>query len=98
MVRRALCQDRMTPRLRVLNVLFHKSNTQHLATLVGASANDRRYSSMEQWIKLFKDWRFGDSRFGFITTDIQVLFEVFDGWSTLFDSWLEVSVHSQYVF
>ena len=95
MVRRALCQGRMTPRFGILDILFYKGDTQYLATLVGPSTDDRGDTSMQEWVELFKYGRFRDSRFCLVATDIQVLFEILDCRSTLFDTRLEVSVHPQ---
>ena len=67
-------QDGMTSRFGVLDKLLDESDTEDLATLVGASSDDSRDTAVKKWIELFEHRRFSDSRFGFVTSDIQVLF------------------------
>jgi hypothetical protein len=109
MIRRTLGQDRMTSRFGVLNILLDKSDTEDLATFVGAFPNHCRNTTMKEGVEFLKDRCFSDSRFRLVTTNIQVLLKVLDCWSTymsatahpaegrltFFNSWLEVSVHPQ---
>jgi hypothetical protein len=82
MIRCALCQDRVTSRFGVLNVLLHESDAENLATFVGAFADHCRDTTMKEGIEFLKDRCFSDSRFGLVTTNIQVLLEILDCWST----------------
>jgi hypothetical protein len=82
MIRCTLGQNWMTPRFRVLNVFLDESDTEYLATFVGAFPDHCRDTTMKQGVELFKDRCFGDSRFRLIAADIQILFEVLNRWST----------------
>lgn len=73
-VRCTFCQNGMTSGFGVLDKLFDESDTEHLATLVGASSDNSRDTAVKKWIELFEYRCFSDSRFGFVTSDIQVLF------------------------
>jgi len=82
MVRCTLGQDWMTSRFGVLNILLDECDTQNLATFVGAFSNHCRHTTMKEGVEFLKDGCFSDSRFGLVTTNIQVLLEVLDCWST----------------
>ena len=82
MVRGTLGQDWMTSRFGVLNILLDECDTEHLATFVGAFPDHCGNTTMKEGVEFLKDRCFSDSRFGLVTTNIQVLFEVLDRWST----------------
>jgi hypothetical protein len=72
----------MTSRFGVLDILLDESDTENLATFVGAFPDHCRNTTMEEGVEFLKDRCFSDSRFRLVTTDIQVLLEVLDCWST----------------
>jgi hypothetical protein len=82
MVRRTLGQDWMTSRFGVLDILLDECDTENLATFVGAFPDHCRNTTMEEWVEFLKDRCLSDARFGLVTTNIQVLLEVLDCWST----------------
>jgi hypothetical protein len=90
MIRRSLGQDWMTSRFGVLDILLDECDTEHLATFVGAFSDHCRNTTMEEGVEFLKDRCFSDSRFGLVTTNIQVLLEVLDCWST----YMSAAAHS----
>ncbi len=69
----------MYPHLGVLDVLFHKSDREHLFALGRLAARRGDYAAVQERVELFKHGRLGRARLLLVAADVEVLDEVLHG-------------------